>query len=223
MRFLTTVCLWLACAVSATALDQAQLDGRIRSLTAKFEALQQMPDKRVPSNLLASAKGVVLLDRTKAGFIFAYQGGAGMALVKDRSGAWSPPAFLTANEASLGFQIGGEQDFYVILLMTTNAAKSLAEGTVNFGGEARGTAGNDSSGVEGDVNAPGNAVVVYDSRQGLFGGVSIKGGAIAPDDHANEVYYHQTVSMHDILFDRKVTPTAAATELAQKLADYSKK
>ncbi len=223
MRFLTTICLWLACAVSATALDQAQLDGRIRSLAAKFEAMQQLPDKRVPANLLASAKGVVLLDRTKAGFLFAFQGGAGVAMVKDRSGAWSPLAFLTANEASLGFQIGGEQDFYVILLMTTNAAKSLAEGTVNFGGEARGTAGNDSAGVEGDVNAQEHAVIIYDSRQGLFGGVSIKGGAISPDEHANEVYYGQAVSMHDILFNGKVTPTVAATELARKLSDYSKK
>ncbi len=223
MRFLTIALAWLACAVSSPALDQAQLNERIRTLTDHFETLQQTPDKRVPSNLLAKARGVILLDRTKAGFLFAFQGGGGVALMKDKEGAWSPAAFLKANEASLGFQIGGEQDFYVILLMTTNAAKSLTDSTINFGGEARGTAGNDSSGVEGDLNSPEHSVIIYDSRQGLFGGVSIKGGAIAPDDHANEIYYGQPVSMRDILFDKKVSPTAAATALARKISEYSKK
>ena len=223
MRFLTIALAWLACAVSSPALDQAQLNERIRTLTDHFETLQQTPDKRVPSNLLAKARGVILLDRTKAGFLFAFQGGGGVALMKDKEGAWSPAAFLKANEASLGFQIGGEQDFYVILLMTTNAAKSLTDSTINFGGEARGTAGNDSSGVEGDLNSPEHSVIIYDSRQGLFGGVSIKGEAIAPDGHANEIYYGQPVSMRDILFDKKVSPTAAATALARKISEYSKK
>jgi lipid-binding SYLF domain-containing protein len=223
MRLFTIGVAWLACAVSASALDSTQLNERLRTLTDKFETLQQTPDKRVPADLLGKARGVILLDRTKAGFIFAFQGGGGVAMVKDKNGEWSPPAFLTANEASLGFQIGGEQDFYVILLMTTNAVKSLTDSTINFGGEARGTAGNDSSGVEGDINSPEHSVIVYDSRQGLFGGVSIKGGTIAPDEHANEIYYNQAVSMRDILFDRKVSPTAAATDLAKKISDYSKK
>jgi lipid-binding SYLF domain-containing protein len=223
MRIITICLALLAGAGTARALDQAQLDGRLRMLTVKFEALQQTPDHRVPANLLRSAKGIVLLDRTKAGFIFAYQGGGGVALVKDAAGRWSPPAFVTANDASLGFQIGGEQDFYVILLMTTNATQALTDATINFGGEARGTAGNQSSGVEGKVTSPGQSVIVYASRQGLFGGVAIKGGAIAPDDHANEIYYTQAVTMRDILFDNKVPPTPAATELARKISDYSQK
>lgn len=206
----------------ALALIPPELDNRIHMLTAKFEAMQQKPDKRVPADLLAKAKGVVLLDRTKAGFIFAYQGGNGVALVKDRSGEWSPAAFLTASEASLGFQIGGEQNFYVILLMTTNATRALADSLIDFGGEARGTAGNNSGGVEGTVNAS-DSVIVYDDRQGLFGGAAIKGGALSPDNHANEVYYGQYVSMSDILFDRKVNITDAAAALAKKISVYSEK
>ncbi len=214
---------WLGGAATALALDQAQLDERINTLTAKFEAMQETPDKRVPAAMLAAAKGVILLDRTKAGFRFAYQGGGGVVLVKDQNGQWSPPAFVSANDASLGFQIGGEQDFYVILLMTANATQALTDSTINFGGEARGTAGNNSSGVEGKITSPDQSVVVYDSRQGLFGGVSISGGAITPNDAANEIYYHLAVSMRDILFDEKVSPTAAATGLAGKISDYSRK
>ena len=210
-------------ASSTLALDQAQLDNRIRLLTEKFEAMQQQPDKRVPAEVLKKAQGIILLDRTKAGFIFAYQGGNGLAMVKDASGDWSPAAFLSATEASLGFQIGGEQNFFVILLMTTNATQALTEPTIDFGGEARGTAGDQSSGVEGNVTSPEQSVLVYDDRNGLFGGVSIKGGAISPDEDADIAYYDKSVSTGDILFGGKVQPTQSEINLAEKISDYSKK
>jgi lipid-binding SYLF domain-containing protein len=192
-------------------------------LTSKFEAMQSKPDKRVPAETLRKAKGVILLDRTKAGFIFAYQGGGGVAMVKDpKTGKWSPPAFVGANEASLGFQVGGEQTFFVILLMNTNATRMLTEPNFEFGGEARGTAG-DSSVAEGaKVTTTDQPVLVYDDRKGLYGGAAIKGGAISPDNEANRVYYGESVSMSDILFENKVKPTETASDLAKKLSEYSK-
>jgi len=214
--------LGLAGALSLCASEtQADLDSRIRTLTAKFDAMQQQSDKRVPADILRKAQGIILLDRTKAGFIFAYQGGNGVAMVKDRHGDWSPVAHLIATEASLGFQIGGEQNFFVILLMTTNATQKLTDSIIDFGGEARGTAGDQSSGVEGQAN-PADAVLIYSDRKGLYGGATIKGGAISPDDDANQIYYGSYVTMSDILFDQKVKPTATATELAKKISDYSK-
>ena len=170
----------LAC-LGASRAQANDLDGQLHRLTAKFEAMQQKPGNSVPADLLRKAQGIVLLDRTKAGFLFAYQGGGGVALVRDASGNWSPPAFLMANEASLGLQIGGEQNFFVILLMTTNAAHGLAASTVDFGGEARGTAGDQSAGAEGQVNSK-DSVVVYCDRTGLYGGAAIKGGAISADE-----------------------------------------
>ena len=211
-------------AFSSLALDKAELDNRIRRLTSKFLAMQEKPDKSVPVDQLRRAHGVILLDRTKAGFIFAYQGGGGVAMVKDsKTKKWSPPAFLTANEASLGFQVGGEQNFYVILLMTTNAAKSLADARFEFGGEARGTAGEESAGEEGKVTTDEQPVLVYDDRKGLYGGAAIKGGALAPDDEANRVYYEQAVTLHDVLFEKKVKPGKAAIELTEKLNEAQNK
>ncbi|MDE3066055.1 MAG: lipid-binding SYLF domain-containing protein [Verrucomicrobiota bacterium] len=212
----------LGCAGQALALDRTQLDDRIRLLTAKFEALQRSPDQRVPADLLRQARGVVLLDRFKAGFLFAFQGGGGVALVRDKSGHWSPAAFLTANEASLGFQVGGERNFCVILLMTTRATEALTGSTSNFGGEARGTAGNQSSGVEGKFTDSGQAALIFEDRNGFYGGVSIKGGTLSPDNRANEIYYGRYVSVRDILFGRKVASTPAEIELARQLSAFSK-
>ena len=215
--------LLLGFASSALALDKAALDNRIRKLTAKFESMQQKPDHRIPPETLRKAHGIILLDRTKAGLVFAYQGGSGVALVRDpKSHKWSPPAFLEANEASLGFQLGGEQAFYAILLMNTNVTRLLTEPSFEFGGEARGTAGNESAGAKGTVTSTEQQVLVYDDRKGLYGGASIKGGAIGPDSEANRVYYEEPFSMLEILFGKKVKPTETAAALAAKLDEFSK-
>ena len=223
MKTIALSLMLLGIASSTLAVDQAELDNRIRTLTAKFQALQQKPDKNIPVEQLRRAKGIVLLDRTKAGFLFAYQGGGGVALVKDsKSDQWSPAAFLGAHEASLGFQVGGEQNFFVILFMNTNALHLLTEPNLQFGGEARGTAGDSSAAAEGNVAPTAPSVLVYDDRKGLYGGAAVKGGGIAPDDQANRIYYGQLLTMNDILFEEKVKPTEAATKLITKITEYSR-
>jgi lipid-binding SYLF domain-containing protein len=213
----------LGLAGTALAIDRTELDHRVRTLMVKLEDMQIKPDKMIPSETLRKARGIILLDRTKAGFIFAFQGGNGIAMVRDpKTEKWGPVAFLAANEGSLGFQVGGEKAFYVILLMNTNATRILSDPNFEFGGEARGTAGAASAGAEGKVSAHEASVLVYSDRKGLFGGVSLKAGSIAPDDDANHVYYGEYLSMNDILFDGKAKPTATSNELAKRISDFSK-
>jgi SH3 domain-containing YSC84-like protein 1 len=211
----------LSVAWTAAALDKPELEQRARKLLLKFEQMQQKPDKSVPANVLSKAQGIILLDRTKAGFVFAYQGGTGLAIVKDKKGKWGPVAFMEANEGSVGFQIGGQQSFVVIVLMTAESTKLLTESTFEVGGEARGTAGDTSSGVDASVVSTTQPILVYDDRQGLFGGAALKGGAIAPDDEANLLYYGQPLTTKEILFDRKVKATETATTLARKLNEQA--
>lgn len=222
MKVLTTLLLIGFC-WAAAAVEKTELDRRAQKMLVKFESLQSKPDKRIPPEVLRKAKGIILLDRTKAGFIFAYQGGSGVAMVKDKKGKWGPLAFMRADEASLGFQIGGQQSFFAILLMNEQSAKSLTgDGAFEFGGEARGTAGSTSAGEEGKVEDVPRSMLVYDERSGLYGGAAIKGGAIHPDDDANRVYYDADATMEGILFTRKYKPTEPATKLAAKIREYSK-
>jgi lipid-binding SYLF domain-containing protein len=129
---------------------------------------------------------------------------------------------MSAREGSFGAQIGGEQTFFVILLMSTNATRMLLEPRFEFGGEARGTAGDSSVVEEGKSAAPEKTVLVYDDRKGFYGGATIKGGSISPDEEANRVYYQQYLTAKEILFEAKVKPTEAATALANKLAEHSR-
>jgi lipid-binding SYLF domain-containing protein len=224
MKPLVTGLLLLGLVLSALAVNRSDLDYRIRKLAIKLEALQAKPDKRIPAQNFRNAKGIILLDRTKAGFVFAYQGGSGIAMAKDpKTGQWSPPAFLKANEASLGFQVGGQQSFVVILLMNTNAMRKLAEGgSFSFGGEASGTAGSSSARTEGTISSTEPLMLVYSDTGGLYGGVAVKGGALSPDTDANVAYYGQYLTTAEILFDRKVKTSEAATEVARKFDQFSK-
>ncbi len=223
MKNLIATLLVLGVAWAAPGIDKSELDLKAQKLIAKFQKMQEKPDKCVPADTLRKAKGIILLDRTKAGFVFAYQGGGGVAMVKDKKGKWSPMAFMQANEGSLGFQIGGQQSFLVILLMNEESAKTLtADGAFDFGGEARGTAGDRSAGAEGKVDSIERAVLIYDDRQGLFGGAAIKGGALAPNPDANFAYYGAPVTMKEILFDKKVKVTETATQLARKIDEFAK-
>jgi lipid-binding SYLF domain-containing protein len=208
---------------SALAVDRAELDGRIRTLTHQFEALQQQPDERVPADVLRRAKGIILLNRTKAGFMFAVQSGGGVAMVKEKSGDWSPAAFIRSNGGSFGFQGGGEQDFCVMLLMNASATRRLTDSTIHFANEARGTAGNNSAGAEKNFDSSHQSVLVYAERSGFYGGVAFKGGTLSADRNANELYYDKFVTLKDILFDHKVEPTDASIGLADKIKAYSKK
>jgi len=224
MRFLIIVLLLLGLAAPARAVDKADLDKLIRRMTTKFQTMQAKSDKRIPAENLRKAKGIILLDRTKGGFIFAFEGGGGLAMVKDAtSESWSAPAFMRANEASLGLQIGGQQSFVVILLMNTNATQALADSNINFGGEASGTAGNVTGKADGTVPTDtGQVVMVYSDSKGLYGGVSVKGGDLSPDVDANVAYYGQSLTPKEILFEQKVKPSDTATALAQQINQFSK-
>ena len=205
---------------SALAVNKAELDERTRRLTFKFAEMQQNLDKQIPAETLRHAQGIVLLDRTKAGFVFGFQGGSGVVMVRNpKSKGWSPVAFVEANEASLGPQIGVQQSFIVILLMTTNAAGMVTKPTFEFGGEARGTAGNSSAGLAAIITSQEQAMLVYEVRKGLFGGAVLKGGALSPDSEANLAYYGEAVTTRDIVFDQKVKSTESGTELARKIAE----
>ena len=145
-------------------------------------------------------------------------------MVKDaKTGQWSPPAFVSANEASLGFQIGGQQSFVAILLMNTNATRALTDSSFDFGGEASRTAGNSTGKAEGTVSSDSAAVVqVYGDSTGMYGGAAIKGGAISPDTDANVAYYGQALTPQEILFDKKPKPSEAAFTLTQKITRAAK-
>lgn len=208
-------------ASTVMAIETADLDNRIRTLTDKFEAFQHRSDNGIPPEILRKAQGIILLETAKGGLVFGYQGGDGVAMVKDAKKKWSPVEFLKMNKASFGLQIGGEQNFYIILLMTTNSTWRLVDPKVQFSAGASGTANDQTAGVNTATPAPD--VLIYNDRTGLYGGAVVKVGGITPDADANRLYYGQDLTAREILFDQKVQPSALASDLAAKIHSYAHK
>src|SRR5438445_110675 len=100
MRKFALGLLFLGLAHSVPGATKAELDEKIHKLTARLEALQAKPDKAIPAADLRNAAGIILLESTKGGFMFAYEGGGGVALLKDpKKKTWGPAAFLAASDA----------------------------------------------------------------------------------------------------------------------------
>jgi lipid-binding SYLF domain-containing protein len=208
-------------ASTALAVDSAQLDKKITTLTDKFEAFQHREDGGVTAGTLRRAQGIILLDTTKGGLVFGYQGGYGVVMVKNSAmKTWSPAAFLKANEASFGAQIGGQENFYIILLMTSNSTWRLIDPKIELGAGAGGTAGETSGGVATKTPIEPE-ILIYKEHTGLFGGAVIKGGSISADAEDNRIYYGQDLSLKDILFDNKVQPSATASTLVSKIRAFA--
>ncbi len=210
--------LGLAC--SARAVDRAQLNDRLQSFTDKFTAMEQNPTTRVPAADLARAKGILLLDRTKGAFFIGYGSGNGVVLVRDAAGHWGAPAFVSAMGASLGPQIGGTKDFFVVLLNSPAATEALKKSVIDFGAKASVTGGSAYHGAQ-ETTTSANTTV-YGAHRGVFAGGEIKGGSVSPNNDANAIYYGRTVSMNGILFAHEVVPTPTEDRLIAKISEYSR-
>lgn len=210
----------LGLALNSSGALKSELDNRVRQLMAKFDSLQLNTEARIPADKLKKATGIIIMDRTKGGFVFGYESGFGVAMIKDK-GKWGAFSFMNSREGSFGAQIGGKSTFSVILLMNDAARERLISPKVNFGGEAGGTGGSSSAGV-GENFTEEPPVLVFGESKGLYGGATVKGGSVSADDKANEDYYGRFYSIKDILFDKKVPPSETAVELARKIEEATK-
>lgn len=223
MKALLTGTLLLAMGLSARAVSKPELDGRLQKLTVKFEQMQANPATRVPPDVMRKAAGVILMQISRGGFIFGYQGGSGVLMVKEPpSGQWSAPVFLTSNVGTFGAQIGGQTSFTVVLIMNTNAIPLLTGGNYQFSGQLQGTAGDLSKSQENNASALQQMTLVFSDTQGLYGGAVVKAGGFTPDTKANMAYYGEYLSPQDILYGNRVKPTQASTFLADKISQYMK-
>jgi len=155
------------------------------------------------------AKGVILApDVIRAGLVVGGSGGQCIVVARKKNvEGWSSPSFCAIGEATIGLQIGFEKLEVMLLIMNEKALTRIASGTAILGGEAGISVGLIGSTVETattptmDFNAE---LLAFARGQGLYGGVTLDGGYIGPDNTYNHAYYGQKVAAKEILFQHKV-------------------
>ena len=201
---------------------------RIEAAANVLKEILDTPDKGIPKDLLNKADCVVIYPSVKkAAFIVG--GSYGRGVVTCRRGAsfmggWSAPAMFALEGASVGFQIGGQETDFVLLVMNESGANSIMTSKVKLGADASaaaGPVGRDTS-AETDVVMKAE-ILSYSRAQGLFAGISLEGSTMRSDNDANKALYGKELSAKEIVREGKVKAPASAARLLSILTKASPK
>ncbi|KAJ5776407.1 uncharacterized protein N7511_001418 [Penicillium nucicola] len=171
------------------------------------------PDKVIPPEILAGAKGLAVLTVLKAGFLGSGRFGSGIVVARLGDGSWSAPSAIATAGAGIGGQIGFELTDFVFILNDAAAVRTFSQvGTLTLGGNVSLAAGPIGRNAEaaGAASTKGVAAVFsYSKTKGLFAGVSLEGSMLVERKDANEKLYRSRVSANQLLTGSVRPPPAA--------------
>jgi lipid-binding SYLF domain-containing protein len=211
----------IATAICSTALvaGAEDVNERVTAAGQVFKELAGTPEG-IPTSVLNKADCVVILPSVKkGGFIVGGQYGKG--IMSCRSGAnftgkWGAPIMMQSSGGSFGLQAGGEATDFVVLVMNDEGARSVMKGRAKLGADASVAAGPVGRDAEASTTGTMQAQMLsYSRSKGVFGGVSLSGTSLGPDDGDNQKLYGKKVSGEQIFSGPVETPASATTLLSE--------
>ncbi len=217
-RKILVAAVMLVCVLPLVAADKEEkVEDRINNSATVMKEILGMPDG-IPKDLLNRSYCVVIFPSVKkAAFIVGASYGRGLITCRrgrNFGGSWSAPAMFALEAGSVGFQIGGQETDFVLLIMNDAGANSVMSSKVKLGGDASvaaGPVGRDAAAAT-DVVLKAE-ILTYSRAQGLFAGVSLEGSTLRSDDGANKALYGRDLSAKEIVRLGKVPPPPSARRL----------
>ena len=178
---------------------------RVRLATTVFEEVMSAPDSAIPRAILGRADAVAVFPNTlKGGFIFGGHRGKGIISVRDESGTWSAPAFLTLTGGSFGLQIGGQSVDLILVVANRRGVDKLLQNEFKIGADASAVAGPLGRDAEASTDLFLQAEILsYSRTRGIFAGVTLKGSSIRADEDANERYYGERLDTRAATIEKR--------------------
>jgi lipid-binding SYLF domain-containing protein len=195
---------------------------RLHASTQVITEIMSAGDKAIPSDLFQKAWCVVVIpSMKKGGFLFSGKYGRGFATCRNPQGSrWTAPAAMRIEGGGFGLQAGGEAVDIVMLVMSQKGMQGLLASKFTLGGEGSVAAGPVGRDATAQTDATMRADILSWSRsRGVFGGLSLQGGTLRPDDDANKGLYGQKETNQAILTGKVPAPRQAAGFL-QVLTTY---
>ncbi len=196
--------------------NRADMVVKVESCEAIIREFQANPQIAIPKQVLQKAKGILITNQFKAGFIFGVRGGYGVVMVKKPNGQWSVPVIVHASAASIGLQVGARTVETVYLLMQDATPRLLYKAKFDVGVTAKAAAGPHLAEYE-NYNKPliDVPVLTYDKTKGLYAGATVEGAQFIRDDEANYMLYATQYQMPELLYSDWVKPAAEVVPLMQ--------
>jgi lipid-binding SYLF domain-containing protein len=204
-----------ALAVTAPAAAQQAETRIVEDAIAVFSALDDLPDREVPSFMVKDAWGVAVFPNLrKYGLVVGLQRGQGVILARTKAGGWGPPLFVSLSGGTVGWQVGVQSVDLVLFFLTPESVARALEGRLTLGVDVAVAAGGfgrqAGAGTDADLRAE---IVSYARTRGFFAGATIGSAAIDADDEANAAFYGAAgLRAADILAGKvRALPPSAAT------------
>jgi lipid-binding SYLF domain-containing protein len=204
-------------AAAAAHADEAD---RLRESAAVIRSMHDLKTAELPSDRWHKAECVVVIPSLKkAGFIIGGEYGRGVVSCRNATG-WSAPSFVKLERGSWGAQIGAEQIDLVLLVMNRQGMDKLLEDKFTLGASASASAGpaGRSAAAATDLQMTAG-ILSYSRSQGLFAGVDVSGGILAPDKEANAEVYGRPMTAREILLEHRATSPASAAAFMSALRE----
>ena len=200
----------LARTILVVSLSAATLWGAKESaqrLTAATETLTELHTK-ISKDLAKKAEcAVVVPGMKKGGFMIGGKYGRGFASCRNASGGWTAPAGMRIEGGSFGLQVGGSESDIVILVMNKAGMEKLLKSKFTLGGDAAVAAGPVGREGAAQTDAMMRAeMLTWAKSHGVFGGVSLDGSTMRPDDDANKELYGASATNPEILTGKYPVP-----------------
>ena len=130
--------------------------------------------------LVSNAKAILIFPSVKkVGFVIGGMYGSGVAIYKNDMGYTISGVEIT--NASLGLQIGYEDNYLVVFIMSDQIINDMRKAEIKLGGDVTALAGNASANI-GTLNAFTQDMYVYTDKSGVFLGASLGGVVISSDN-----------------------------------------
>jgi len=209
----------LLLAIALPTAAQKKEAERVENAGKVMKEILNAPDS-IPQSVLDKADCIVVLPSVVK-FALGIGGSYGRGVMtcrggKDFKGKWGAPTMMALEGGSIGLQLGGEATDFVLLLMNSRSASSILSSKVKLGGDASAAAGpvGRTASAETDV-AMKAEILTYSRARGLFGGVSLAGSTLRPDNDANKHLYGKEMPAKDIVMaDAAPVPPSAEALVA---------
>lgn len=204
--------LLLSGAVPVVAQAQAREESRLLVATEVLTELRSQRDDAIPDRLLQRAYGIAVIpDVTKVAFVLGGRRGSGVLVVRDATGRFTNPVFVSLTGGGVGWQIGVQSTDIVLVFTTRRGVEGLAGGQLTLGAGASVAAG--PVGRQGEAAAGLDAEVFsYSRNRGLFAGVSLDGTALSIDKGANARFYGRSGVLASEIMSGAVTRDNASLQ-----------
>jgi lipid-binding SYLF domain-containing protein len=208
--------------IPATPRDTAAIIATAAKAAKEITALQQ---RKIPPTLLKEATAVIIFPKiAKKSFMVSGGNAGGFLMVREKSGTWSSPLFISVSGGTLGWQIVGDPMDIILLLRNNRQVDALLKGAVTLDSKTTIVPGRVSATMTGASKEELSAEIsTYVRSHGVFHEDAVVAGTtLQIDSAANDAYYAaKKVNAADIISGTLTKTSEDLTTLQKALTDYA--